>query len=215
MKNDFNSRRSPDAFRIILVLAGILLSVFILIIQIRTINLNASLILVTLGIASLGATISAVTAKRISVRIGKEPLARIFISFSYSDTKFVNKLTYELNQRGFDILRADRALLAGDIINDKITQLLYEADFFIVVISNKSLQSESVLNETLFFKEKGQKIIPLLIEKTERPAGKLSDILSEIQFVNFITNFNNGLKELVYSLEENVERTRKKQGQYD
>ncbi len=213
MKNDLRSRRSPDVFRIILVLVGILVSVSILITQIRIIDLSTSLILVTLGIAGSGALISAVAAKRIAVRIGKEPLASIFISFSYSDTKFVDKLTYELTQRGFNVLRADHALLAGDIINDKITQLLHEADFFIVVISNKSLQSENVLKEIIVIKEEiGRKIFPLLIEKTEQ-SGQLADVLSGIQFVNFITNFNDGLKKLVYSLEENADNIRNKKGQ--
>lgn len=212
MKNDLNSHHSPDIFRIILVLAGILLSVLILITQIRIINLSTSLIFVTLGIAGSGALISALTAKRISVRIGKEPLASIFVSFSYSDTKFVDRLTYELSQRGFNVLRADHALLAGDIISDKITQLLHEADFFIVVISNKSLQSENVLNETVVFKEDmGRRIIPVLIEKTEQP-GQLAGVLDGIQFVNFITSFDDGLKRLIYSLEENTTKFRNKQG---
>lgn len=211
MKNNLHSRRSPDIFRIILVLTGIILSVSILITQIRIVNINVSLIIVTLSIAGLGALISAIAAKRISVRIGKEPLASIFISFSYSDTKFVDKLTNELTQLGFYVLRADRELLAGDIVNEKITQLLDEADFFIVVISNKSLQSKSVYNETKYFQQKG-KIFPLLIEKTEQP-GQFGEILNRIQFVDFITNFNDGLKKLTYSLEENAANIGKKQGQ--
>ena len=212
MKDDLRPHRSPDVFRIILVLTGILLSISIIIAQFAVINLG--LILITLGIAGMGAIISTVFAKRIAVRIGKEPFARIFVSFSYSDfdTKFVDKLTYELVQRGFEILRADHAVLAGDISNEKIKELLLEADFFIVVISNKSLQSESVLNETIFFKqERERKIFPLLIEETKQ-SGKLSDVVSEIQYVIFIKNFNEGLKKLVYALDENVAKVSNKQG---
>jgi hypothetical protein len=214
MKNDSHPHRSPDTFRIILVLAGLILSISIIVAQIPSISLSASSILITLGVAGAGAILSTVSAKRISVRIGKEPLAKIFISFSYSNTKFVDKLTYELTQRGFGILRADHALMAGDVVNEKITELLYEADFLIVIISNKSIQSESVLNETVFFKERGQKIFPLLIEKIEQ-SSKLSDILGEIQFVSFTTNFNEGLKKLIYSLEENATKIRNKQKRND
>lgn len=213
MNNNFHPHRSPDIFRVILVLTGILLSIAIIIKQLAAINISIGLILISLSIAVVGTIISAVIAKNIAVRIGKEPFAKIFISFSYSDSKFVDKLTYELAQRGFELLRADKAVLVGDIVNEKITDLLFKADFIIVVISNKSLQSPSVLNEVKFFKERQRTIFPILIEKTQQTESEdLSDLISDIQFVNFINNFNEGLKKLIYSLEENAARLNTKEG---
>lgn len=214
MNNNFHSRNTIDIFRIILVLIGIILSVVIIITQLVRINLNIYIILISLGIAGIGAILSTLFANRIAIRIGKEPLAKIFISFSYADKNFVDKLSSALVQQGFEILRADKSILIGEFVKEKILELLNKSDFMIIVISTNSAQSESVLKEVSIFKQSNRQIFPILLQEN-RQANELEGLIGNIQYVDFNKNFKEGLDKLIYSLEEYSSRNRnyKNQGQ--
>jgi hypothetical protein len=70
-----------------------------------------------------------------------------FVSHSAKDKPFARKLTADLVANGVKVWLDEQRILVGDSIPEKIAQGLAESDFFLIVISENSVNSAWVKKE--------------------------------------------------------------------
>lgn len=122
---------------------------------------------------------------------------RIFISYAHQDSDFVEQLVASLKQYPkLDIKYDKRILVPGDSLFDIFTEI-EQSDFFLVVISKSSVQSNWVKEElsTAFIRrvQVGNiTIIPLIIEDAKIPPA-----ISDTIYVDFREDFAKAFKKLV------------------
>ncbi|SFB31125.1 SIR2-like domain-containing protein [Flavobacterium swingsii] len=130
-------------------------------------------------------------------------MAKVFISHSTQDKKFVRFLASKLNEDGIQTWIDDKELAIGDNIAEKINYTISKIDYFIIVLSKSSVNSKWVnfelsatrLNEI----SKNQNIIlPILIEDCEIPYS-----LSNRLFLDFRYSFDDSYQKLLNALNSN------------
>jgi hypothetical protein len=99
---------------------------------------------------------------------------KVFISHSYADIKFVEKLRTELIKNGIEVWIDKNILKVGDNIAQKIDNALNEADYIIFVLSKESVNSKWVqleLSTTLNNEISREQlyIIPIIIDDCDIP----------------------------------------------
>ncbi len=126
-----------------------------------------------------------------------------FISYSHLDHKFVKRLATDLENSGFNVWLDEKKIKVGDSISKEIEKGISGCDFFCLVISNHSVNSNWVdreyrtaLNAQLSPGKK-PKILPLLIQNIQLPF-----LLIDIKYANFSKGYNIGLEELLIALKE-------------
>ncbi|OQY01109.1 MAG: hypothetical protein B6I26_05800 [Desulfobacteraceae bacterium 4572_130] len=122
----------------------------------------------------------------------------IFISYSRYDTKFVDKLSNDLRQKGIDVWIDRENILPGEMWQKQIGIGLNMASALIFVISRHSIQSQWMLHEVTNFLSKNKKIFPILIDDVD--ASKLPIFLSNIQWVDFKKSYSKGFNLLLSGL---------------
>ena len=94
---------------------------------------------------------------------------KVFISHSTADQdNFVNALAVDLEKAGAHVFYSNWALKPGDRIRDKVSQAIATCEYFIIVLSARSVKSKWVRIELdqamiLELQGKGLVIIPILI----------------------------------------------------
>ena len=123
---------------------------------------------------------------------------QLFISYSHQDKSFVDKLASDLEK--YDHLLEpdyDRKIIkAGDSVL-KILSKIKEYDFFLIILSKNSVESDWVKAELNIAKVrqiqfKDIKIIPVLIEDCEVP-----DLIIDSVYVDFRQDYKKGLNTLI------------------
>lgn len=101
---------------------------------------------------------------------------RIFASYSTYDIENVKPVLDNLLQiNGVLIFFADRDLMPGDIISERIKQNIIACDLFLVFHSESAHQSSYVQHEVGIALGKNKIIIPVLLDLA-KPAGMLSNV---------------------------------------
>ena len=72
----------------------------------------------------------------------------IFLSYSFSDTPKLHRLTDELRKRGVRVLIAEEQFGAATRLSSRAEALINEADFFGLIVSRNSIKSISVEKRT-------------------------------------------------------------------
>lgn len=99
----------------------------------------------------------------------KETKVNIFISYSHHNRPVCDQIAAFMEKdSGFDVWY-DQGLIPGELYRKKIVEVIRNTDYFIVLISNHSVQSEWVLDEVEYAKKLHKKILPIWIEKTDMP----------------------------------------------
>jgi hypothetical protein len=134
----------------------------------------------------------------------------VFLSHSHEDQIYTDKIAIALKQAGHNVWYDNWDLNPGDNIITKIDEGLKSADVLILVVSDNSLNSEWVKKEfsAIAFSEisKGsRRIIPVLIDKSSVPS-----YLASYLYIDFTTDFEQGLKELINALSEDKKEEREK-----
>lgn len=124
---------------------------------------------------------------------------KIFISYSRKDITFIRKLAGDLEATSYDVWWDLTDLRGGDDWVKKIPAAIQESDFFVIVLTPNSIQSEWVQKEYTQALNFRKKIIPIMFEQCDVPFA-----LNTINFVNFmgtdyIASFRNLLSSLGYS----------------
>lgn len=104
----------------------------------------------------------------------------VFISYSRSDSDFVNDLANRLREAGCKVWQDISGLRGGQTWASEIDRAVRDSDALIVVLSPESSASEWVQKETLLAMKLHKPIVPILLRETEIPVQ-----LINLQFVDF------------------------------
>ena len=120
-----------------------------------------------------------------------------FLSHSSKDKAFIRQLAADLTKNNVTVWLDEQMIKVGDSIADKISQGLAESDYFLVALSDNSVQSEWVkkeLNHALIseIEEKEVKVLPLLLSNCEIPP-----LIKEKKYADFSQSYKSGLKQLL------------------
>jgi hypothetical protein len=137
---------------------------------------------------------SAMKAQR-HVKDSKKMVA--FISHSSKDKPFIRQLTADLTREGVSVWLDEQKILVGDSISDKISQGLVESDYFLIALSDASVNSSWVqkeLNAALIHEiEKRQvKLIPIKLSDCDIPV-----LIKDKKYADFSVSYKTGFDELL------------------
>ena len=110
-------------------------------------------------------------------------MIKVFISHSQQDEKFVNQLLLRLNKDGIMTLANEREVTIGD----KITNAINSTDYFIIILSERSINSKWIsfeLSATIINEISVQDniILPVLIDDCEIPLSLKDRIFADFRF---------------------------------
>ena len=121
----------------------------------------------------------------------------VFLSHSSHDKAFVRQLSADLTKAGVGIWLDEQRILVGDSIVEKVGQGLVESDFFIIVLSEASVESEWVkkeLNRALLSEIEKRRVIVLPAKLNN---CKIPDLIKDKKYANFAESYRQGFKELM------------------
>lgn len=123
-----------------------------------------------------------------------------FLSHSSQDKPFIRQLAADLTANGIDVWLDEQRIRVGDSIPEKIAQGLAGSDFFLIGMSEHSVNSAWVqkeLNNALVNEVQRRKvhILPLKLDDTSMPP-----IISDKKYADFSTSYKSGLDDLLNAL---------------
>jgi hypothetical protein len=126
-------------------------------------------------------------------------MQKIFLSYSRKDIDFARKLSGDLETAGYDVWWDLTDLRGGDDWVRLIPDAIATSEFFIVVLSPDSIESEWVRKEYTQALSLRKKVVPIMFTPSTVPFA-----LNTINYVNFVTgdyqeNFANLLRALGYT----------------
>jgi hypothetical protein len=123
-------------------------------------------------------------------------MTQVFISYSRKDIRFARRLAGDLEKAGFDVWWDISDLKGGDDWVRFIPAAIEASQYFVVLLSPDSIQSEWVAKEYTYAIVKRKKIVPAMIKPSAVPFA-----LQTINYVNFTTNdYEIGLNNLLVAL---------------
>jgi hypothetical protein len=123
-----------------------------------------------------------------------------FISHSTKDKPFVRKLASDLVASGVKVWLDEQNILVGDSIPEKIAQGLAESDFFLIVVSENSVNSAWVkreLNNAIVHEIERRNVIVLPIRLD---GAKMPDTINDKLYADFSKSYEEGLEKLIRSI---------------
>jgi len=94
---------------------------------------------------------------------------KVFISYSHRNRDVCDRIAATLEKTGELTVWYDKGLIPGEEYRKRIAEQIRTSDFFLVLLSESSSQSDWVLDEVEYAKKLHKKILPIWIEKTELP----------------------------------------------
>jgi len=123
-------------------------------------------------------------------------MTQVFISYSRKDIKFARRLAGDLEKAGFDVWWDVSDLKGGDDWVRFIPAAIEASQYFVVLLSPNSLQSEWVEKEYSYAIRHRKKIVPAMIKQCHVPFA-----LHTINYVDFInTDYATGVNKLLDAL---------------
>jgi hypothetical protein len=124
-------------------------------------------------------------------------MQKIFISYSRKDIDFVRKLAGDLEKAGYDVWWDITDLRGGDDWVSTLPAAIKSSQFFIIVLTPNSVESEWVRKEYTQALSLRKKIIPIMLAACDVPFA-----LNTINFVNFaVGEYPDNYKSLLGALE--------------
>jgi hypothetical protein len=125
----------------------------------------------------------------------KDKESRIaFLSHSSLDKTFVRQLATDLSAAGITVWLDEQRIKVGDSIPEKISQGLAESDYFLLVVSKASVDSEWVkkeLNGALIneVQRRAVHILPLKLDDSKMPSA-----IADKKYADFSVSYKAGLQ---------------------
>jgi hypothetical protein len=121
----------------------------------------------------------------------------VFLSHSSKDKPIIRQLATDLTAAGVSVWLDEQNIRVGDSISDSIAQGLAESDYFLIALSDASVNSEWVkheLNNALFseLSKRNIKVLPVLLSPTKVPA-----LLQDKKYADFTQGYKHGLQQLL------------------
>jgi hypothetical protein len=121
---------------------------------------------------------------------------RVFISHSSADKPIARTIATELRNRGISVWIDEESISVGSSIGSAIADGIDSADYFLLILSGKSVQSRWVHAEAEMAFQKSMEakfpIIPVRIDGTPVPR-----LLKHLKYVDFRHSGSGGLEELL------------------
>jgi len=125
-----------------------------------------------------------------------------FLSHSSRDKPFARQLAADLASNGVEVWLDEQRIRVGESIPEKVAQGLAESDYFLIVISKNSIESEWVkkeLNSALVEEVRRRRthILPIKIDNVQVPT-----IIHDKKYADFSSSYKVGLADLVAAMQE-------------
>lgn len=119
-----------------------------------------------------------------------------FLSHSSKDKTFIRQLAADLTNSGITVWLDEQMIKVGDSIAEKVSQGLAESDYFLIALSDNSVESEWVkkeLNHALIseIEEKQVKVLPLLLSECDIPV-----LIKDKKYADFRQSYKAGFRDL-------------------
>ena len=114
----------------------------------------------------------------------------VFLSHSSTDRDFATRLAEMLRRHGVPVWYSDTNIRGAQQGHDEIGAALRRCDWFIVILSNASVESMWVKRETLYALQQVRyenKIVPVLLEECD--PDRLSWVLGSFQVIDYKDDF--------------------------
>lgn len=125
----------------------------------------------------------------------------VFVSHSSGDRNFVQSLVKLLSKNGIGYWYSEKHIPGATEWHDEIGRALDRCDWFLIVLSPKSVKSVWVKRELLYALRQNRyrrRVVPILIRKCKY--DQLSWTLADIEIIDFRKSFNTGFKNLLTAL---------------
>lgn len=129
------------------------------------------------------------------------PHSELFLSHTTADRPFVERLSRSFDAQGIRYFYSKRHIKGARQWHDELGAALERCNWFLVVLSKRSVKSVWVKRELLFALQSSkyqERIVPLLLESC--PTGKLSWTLPGFQYVDFRRSFKVGSAALLEAI---------------
>jgi hypothetical protein len=123
-----------------------------------------------------------------------------FISHSTKDKAFVRRLAADLVASGIKVWIDEQRILVGDSVPEKIAQGLAESDFFLVVVTQSSVNSQWVkkeLSSALVHEIERRKVTVMPLKLDDAP---MPDSIHDKLYADFSHSYEDGLEKLLRSI---------------
>jgi hypothetical protein len=123
-------------------------------------------------------------------------MQKIFISYSRKDIDFAKKIAGDLEKAGYDVWWDITDLRGGDDWVKSLPAAIEAAQYFIIVLTLNSIESEWVRKEYTQALSLRKKILPIMLEASPVPFA-----LNTINYVNFMSGeYEDSFKNLLSAL---------------
>lgn len=127
-----------------------------------------------------------------------------FLSHSSADKPFIRQLAADLSANGIDVWLDEQRIHVGDSIPEKVAQGLADSDYFLIAVSEKSVESDWVkkeLNGALVNEVERRKVhvLPLKLDSSKMPIA-----IADKKYADFSKSYKSGLSELVAALKAKI-----------
>ncbi len=127
-------------------------------------------------------------------------LKKVFFSYSRIDgAQFALRLALDLRKMQFDIWIDQEDIRAGSEWDLEIEKALETCDVLLFIETASSVKSDNVLDEVYYALGQHKKVIPLIVVDSKTPYR-----LQRIQHIDFTTNYEKGLAQLVKELKSEM-----------
>jgi formylglycine-generating enzyme required for sulfatase activity len=121
-------------------------------------------------------------------------MPRVFISYSRKDLTFVQRLAKDLEAAGLEVWYDLTGLEVGTRWGSEIQNAIRSSDYFVVILSPNSTESEWVEREFLYAGNHRKKVIPILYQACDMPLWALNLHYLDMSGGNFKVRFKELLK---------------------
>jgi hypothetical protein len=125
-----------------------------------------------------------------------------FLSHSSRDKPFIRQLAADLTANGVGVWLDEQRIRVGDSIPERVAQGLAESDYFLIAVSEASVESEWVkkeLNGALLreIEKRRVAVLPLKLDDSSMPES-----IRDKKYANFSESYKAGLAELLAALKD-------------
>lgn len=124
----------------------------------------------------------------------------VFLSYSRSDSEWAKRLKHQIDLRGISVWLDEDAIGKGTRWDTEVQTAILNCKYFVVLLSPRSVLSDSVQDEIHFALEKRKSIVPFLIENCEKPLR-----LSRIQHIDLARGDQFAISQLIERLSSGLE----------
>jgi hypothetical protein len=119
----------------------------------------------------------------------------IFLSYSRSDGEFALRLAQDLRVAGVSIWIDQMDISAGDTWDRAVEEALRKSAGILVILSQASVASRSVMDEVSYALEENKRVFPVLLERCQVPFR-----LRRLQYTDFTSDYSAALSKLIRAL---------------